>query len=333
METMKQFFELETVDVVGSAENPNGHIYQLCDSGVMVRRVYIDTPKGGKDLHIGQITDTHLTHWNLRDFEEKHPSVLSTIEHRRSSFKREDTFLCLANLMQYAPLFDKFIVTGDMIDYLTWGSLDYINRYIYEKCPKALLSVGGHDISRVTQGKIPDTSSVASRYDILRYYFRNDLFYHSEVMDNRVMLIVLNNGECKYYPEQVEKFRKDLQKAKEENLVILIFQHEPICTRNQAELNIDPLFAAASYIGNRNYCERFIGSAPKDDATDELYRLITENADLIKGIFCGHMHYDAYTEIKASYQADGETQEAIIPQYVLSGAPYQQGHMLVITIR
>lgn len=47
--------------------------------------------------------------------------------------------------MEIAPLFDKLIVTGDVMDYLTWGTLEYVERYIYEKCPDALLAVGGHD--------------------------------------------------------------------------------------------------------------------------------------------------------------------------------------------
>ena len=61
----------------------------------------------------------------------------------------------------------------------------------------------------------------------------------------------------------------------------------------------------------------------------EIYQLITNNADIIAGGFCGHTHNDFYTEIKAK-TASGE--ETVIPQYILIGVPYGKGHALKITV-
>ena len=67
--------------------------------------------------------------------------------------------------------------------------------------------------------------------------------------------------------------------------------------------------------------------------TVRLYRLITENADIIKGIFCGHWHNEAYTEIVASYEKNGVKIKKTIPQYVTDAVSYDKGHMMIITVR
>ena len=50
--------------------------------------------------------------------------------------------------------------------------------------------------------------------------------------------------------------------------------------------------------------------------------LITENADVIKGFFCGHRHSAFYTEIKATYTDEKGIHNATIPQWVEPGNPY-----------
>ena len=56
---------------------------------------------------------------------------------------------------------------------------------------------------------------------------------------------------------------------------------------------------------------------------------MTHNADVIRGIFCGHWHSDFYTEILAE-TPDGK--KTVIPQYVLTGNMYDKGHALIITV-
>ena len=69
-------------------------------------------------------------------------------------------------------------------------------------------------------------------------------------------------------------------------------------------------------------CETTIGAKPEDEATEKVYSLITENADVIKGYFCGHRHSAFYTEIKASYKDEKGIHDAVIPQWVEPGNPY-----------
>ena len=58
------------------------------------------------------------------------------------------------------------------------------------------------------------------------------------------------------------------------------------------------------------------------------------NADIVKAVFCGHMHSDYYTEIIATYKdADGKTVDTVIPQYVHTGSIYDgTGHVFRITV-
>ncbi|MBQ7902086.1 MAG: SGNH/GDSL hydrolase family protein, partial [Clostridia bacterium] len=113
-----EFFAMPARDIAGSAANPDTHKYQLCENDIMVRRIYIDTTKGGGDVDLMLLADTHLNHLNIHDFEEKNPVVLSTNEYRLG-FKGHSTFINLDAVMEYAPLFDKTIVLGDVVDYLT----------------------------------------------------------------------------------------------------------------------------------------------------------------------------------------------------------------------
>lgn len=72
-----------------------------------------------------------------------------------------------------------------------------------------------------------------------------------------------------------------------------------------------------------------------DEATMKVYKLITENADVVKGIFCGDYHNAHYTEILASYvDVDGKKQDTVIPQYVTEALVYDEyvGHVLEITV-
>ena len=75
----------------------------------------------------------------------------------------------------------------------------------------------------------------------------------------------------------------------------------------------------------------FAGSATKyTGATKEVYDLITNNAEIIRGVFCGDWHVNMYTEIKAKTS----TGEALnIPQYVVTANAYAKGSAIKIHIK
>ena len=330
------FFNKESLGIVGNEKNPDTYLYKLKENGLIIHRVFIDV--GAKEeKNILLISDIHLSNWNLRDFEEKNPIILETIDKRRSTFKREDTLLNVERIMNYAHLFDKVIVAGDTIDYLTWGAVDYIQRYVYNKRPDALVLLGNHDTRRAMGHAMPDPSTLASREEMLKTVIKTDLHYHSEIIGDKTFVIGMNNGEAKYTSYQYERLLCDIEMARRKSLSVLIFQHEPICTYNEKEKEVTPIYISSpgSYYTGKNFYDNpdRAGSSVSDVDTMRLYRLITENADIIKGVFCGHWHNEAYTEIVGSYMENGVKIQKTIPQYVTDAVAYDNGHMMIITIR
>ena len=333
---IKEFFGKEARGVCGNEKEPNTYLYELKENGLIIHRVFIDTGEG-EEKNILLISDIHLSNWNLKDFEEKNPIILETIDKRRSTFRREDALANIERIMNYAHLFDKTIVAGDTIDYLTWGAVDYIKRYIYDKCPDALVLLGNHDTRRAMGHSMVDHSTLESREEILKTVIKTDLHYHSEMIGDRTLIIGLNNGEAKYAPCQYEKLLCDMEMARKNSLSVLIFQHEPICTYNENEKEVTPIYISSpgSYSTGKNFCDNpdRAGSSVSDEDTMRVYRLITENADIVKGVFCGHWHNEAYTEIVGSYEENGAKIQKTIPQYVTDAVAYDNGHMMIITVR
>jgi hypothetical protein len=143
-----------------------------------------------------------------------------------------------------------------------------------------------------------------------------------------VICIGLDNGQGKYLPCQIGKLKEDIEKARKENLIILLFQHENISTLNPSDKEV-----AAIHMHNyKPVCNFYDGlkliGRPDDTekATLDFYKLLTENADVIKGVFCGHQHNIFYTEILAG--------DSVIPQYTLTANPYfKNGTLAKIIIK
>ena len=337
-EEKTRYFSQRTVDIVGSADDPRTHIYQLADSKMMVRKVTVPTKKGGDPIEILQFTDTHLNLMNQRDYDEADPVIVSTREYRVTPrFRDGATISSTKAAMALAPWFDQVVVSGDVIDYITWGSLELMKEIIVDPCPDVLMPIAMHDLVRCMQGKIPDNTTLEERWETVKPYWPHDIFYESRVLGNKVMVIALNNCEGKYYDHQTEKFKRDLERARREELVVLIYQHEPMCTHNPAERELiflrqddrhtDPLKPF-------DFCNTFCGNdTDTDEESRRLYELIYSNGDIIKGVFCGHEHADSYSEIIAWYSDEnGNRIDTVIPQYVLTGNMYQDGHILIVSV-
>ncbi len=325
------FENIKKIDIANSSSDPEHHIYQLISSGIMVRYADIEGIKKGEEVRIMQSTDFHLNRIDRQDGQENNP-VVASIGNYCETLRDEQAVHNAWRTMEFFRLFDARIITGDTLDYLTWGSLELLKECIWDIDGEAIVTLGDHDLTRKKQESLDDETSLESRYDILKEYWEHDVAYVSRVIKDRVMIIALDNGRTGYYGNQAELLRADIERAKKEKLTVLIFQHNPICTKNPEEVSVEPI-RVNDETGTRNFCENFIGAAHKDPITDEVYRLITENADVVKGIFCGHMHSDFYTEVCGSYEENGQKTPQKIPQYVLTGNMFDQGHILAITVK
>ena len=165
-----------------------------------------------------------------------------------------------------------------------------------------------------------------SRLDLLQSIWPHDLHYASFVLKGKVMLIQLDNSLNAFLDSQVEPFKADLALAREKGYAVLLFYHVPIATGNPDDYcAVSPLDGESTH----NLFSGPIGSFSKG-ASKEVYTLITENADIIKGAFCGHLHKDFYSNIKGT----GENGKGhLIPQYLMRGSAYEQGHMFRIIVK
>lgn len=321
------YFSAEKTDIVESAACPNRHIYRLENEGIMFRYARFDTTKKGEPIEILHTTDMHLNCLDAVDCIEQRPCILSTRQYRLG-FRDGSTVPNTMRTMALAKFFDQTVITGDTLDYITHGTFDLMNRLIWQVCPDALVTLGGHDITRVMQGTVPDDTTLESRYELLAENWRHDIRYASRILGDKVHIVAADNGQSRYYAPQIEKFRAEIKEARKNNRIILLFQHEPICTRNPKEIDNTPL-RVNDGSGTRDFCNNFIGSDGTDAESMEFYNLIVHNADVVRGLFCGHWHSDFYCEVLAQ-TSDGT--ETVIPQYVLTGNMYDKGHALIITV-
>ena len=320
----------EKIDIVGSSDDKKGWIYQLKDTRLMVREVDIDTGSGKEPIEIIQVSDLHFNYLNDRDFEEANPSILATYNGRKWNANASSVPNAVRSL-DFASTADQIVVTGDVLDYMSWGAIELMWKHIFTPYPDAIVTLGNHEATRRCQDNpaTPDPTTLESRMEILQENWAHDIYYYSKVLDERVMIIQMDDGAAStFWDSQVEPLKADLELAKEKGYTVLLFFHIPLCTGNPEDTEV---YAIRGNDGNvYDFYNNYIGKEGTDGVNKEVYDIITNNADVIKGIFTGHKHGDYYTEILAK-TSTGE--DAVIPQYVLTGTPYDQGHALVITVR
>jgi tetratricopeptide (TPR) repeat protein len=158
--------------------------------------------------------------------------------------------------------------------------------------------------------------------------------YYNLIGDFESALISVDNALSYYIEEQYTKLSADIEKARKNGYIILIFQHVPLMTNNPKYSEIRPLNTSDdTVVKDFSVNEGFDGiRTNKNAVTTKVYNLITQNADVIKGIFCGHYHDDYYCEVLAT-EADGT--ETVIPQYVVESTAYDSGtgHAMKITVK
>ena len=306
-------------------------MYSLGENGVSVREVLIETNSENKEaVEIFQLTDLHFNYCNDEDFEEANPSILASYAGRQWLKDGASVPNAVAAL-EYASQGDATVITGDVIDFMSRGAVELTNKYIWDPYPNTLITFGNHDFERRCQDTppTPDPTTYKSRYDYLQENWNHDVYYTSRVIKDKVMLIQLENGTTKFWDSQIEPLRRDIALARQNGYTVLIFYHIPLSTKNSEETNLLPIRRNDTFA--YNFCDNGVGNArTTDNATLSVYDIITNNADIIKGTFCGHLHSDYKTEIIAK-NSDGT--DAVIPQWILTGNPYDGGHVLKITVK
>lgn len=332
---MNMPMDMEDITTIcGSPEDENTWIYQMNDTGLYVREANIEsvTPNREKTTII-QITDVHLNDTNADD--EADEEIMYTKQCRTWN-ANGISVKALCSAMEYAKSYDRTVITGDTLDYLSCGAMELMQKYIWDADPNCIVTLGGHDVTKQMQTKRPNQLPLGERQAILEKFWRHDMYYFSEVIHDNVMLIQLDNGCHRYWEFQIPKLKKDLLAARANGYTVLIFQHEPICTGKPEDKALPSFYVWEDNAPYANFYDACVGYEPVSDApTMAVYRMMTENADIIRGIFCGHEHSSYYMEVEGSYtDKDGRVRRKTIPQYLLECNVYEgyTGHVFKITV-
>ena len=303
------------------------HIWNYSEThdGVKTRTVNIKSKKSGRALRIAHLTDLHLNFCNQRDIEENDPVLMSKYENREW-LKNGESVDNAKRTLEHARNADAIVITGDILDYLSYGAQELAIEHIFKPYPNLIATLGNHEMSRKVQGKLPETMPLEEKESKLKAFWPNDLQYSSKIIDERVVLIQMDNASHRlgFSENQVKSLTKDIEKARKNDHIALLFFHIHISPEDEKYS-----ITETDEIGDKSCAKVDLNRHGIRDAhgkaSAKMIELIKSNADVIKGCFCGHMHSDFYCEISAS---DGQA----IPQYILIGASYDKGHLLNIII-
>ena len=300
----------------------HGKVIYTTESGVKVCEIHVPakgTASSGAEIAV--VTDTHI---NVVDDNDMYDAEVQYTNQTRAWCRGGATVPGTEKAIKFASMYDQMVVTGDIIDYLSLGALETVKRIAFDPYPEGMYVLGGHDVTKNMETGYADQLSLEQRQEILRQYWPNDMFYTSRVINGSVICIQLDNGCSQYWDSQVALIENDLNTARENGYTVLIFQHEPLGTGNPEDTAVPSLCpdADSAKVTYNFYGSAHIGGNGKNDtaASKAVYELITNNGDIIGGIFAGHRHYRYYTEILAK-TADGE--DCVIPQYVLRSCAYE----------
>ena len=325
----------------------NTGFYKLAN-GLVIREIEYDLSgeSGRTPIEIVQFNDTHLNYINDKDWENKSECILATYKGR--SWKRDGSSTENVNrLVEYASLFDQTVVTGDILDYRSQGCLEMTKKLMFDRLPGALFTFGNHESTVHMQeaDHICDTEdTLEAAHAELKDVWPNDTKYVSKIISNKdgiemAMIVAVDNGPHAYKHTEIrEGLTRDIAIAREKKIPILLFEHCPISTRGGLSDDKYTWFYSPGDIGSfadgyRNLGKIEAGSRPEDETyalDNEVYSLIVNNADVIRGIFCADWHNYLYTEVKA---ADPYGNEMMIPQYISNAAAYGNGCAVKITVR
>ena len=317
-----------------------GHLYNEATNGTLVHDVVLDLGIG-EEVLIGHISDIHYNLCNKQDFLEGDPVILSTLWHRLwlAGGKSVQLGRCCYALLDDV---DQMVFNGDTMDYLSHGCMELMQMEVWDRFPDAIATVGGHELCRRMQGTVPDATTYAERFALIKDFWKHDAYYVSRLLKNKVLVVGMCNDLWTLNAYQHECLKKDIALAREKGYVILLFMHEPICTYNPAHACIEKDSPEVLLLGDSSGFPKdmhagstrgnpIVGCDRCDDVTNAVYQEIVNNADVIRGVVGGHYDSEMFVEIQAK-TADGTP--TIIPQYIKTASAYgESGGLMRILVK
>lgn len=282
----------------------------------------------GAEICIGHTADLHFNYCNQQDMEEADPVLMSTLEHREWLANAASVPNAQRSLSFLHDTTDQIVINGDTLDYLSHGTMELMQREVWNKYPDVLCTVGGHELSIQMQGTVPETVPRSEMLKRLESFWKHDIYYMSKLIKGKVLIVAVLNDMARFDADQVRRFEADLNTARENGYIVLLFGHEPFRTNNPKDrsVTVDDILMKGDTSGFPiNLCDY----GKNDENTLAFYACIANNADIIKGVFSGHEHNSMYHEILGK-SIDGKT--AVIPHYIITTNACDMGHVMRITV-
>ncbi len=319
---------------------------KIMSDGMRLTEVTISPINGkrlGSPVTVVHFSDIHFNAVNKED--EQNPTIMALFEGRNFNRGNKYNTEAATRSLEFGKLFDRTVITGDILDHYSFGSMELLRSVITNKYD-VLMTLGNHETAEIMpsiNGGMKEKYTLDEKFNYLNdNIWTNDVYLHSEILSDKdgnekVMLLLLDNSTNKYLynEEQLKQLEGFLETARQKQIPALIFQHCPISTGwgdkdgnelvEPYDIIDNPNGVNANYGKSSDLCG---GSANTDDMSKRVYDLITKNGDVVKGVFCGHEHNNIYTEIMAT-TPDGAN--ARIPQYTVSGN-YAYSNVIQITI-
>ncbi|MBQ8388714.1 MAG: metallophosphoesterase [Clostridia bacterium] len=320
------FYSQGKAEVVGAQKCAAMDFYRLEYTGQYICEVNIDSGLEGDAVEIDQITDVHFNFVSIADEGDR--EIQGTKLCRRWNAEGASVKSAI-KAMDAAQFADQTVITGDVLDFLSRGAMMLTKKHIIDRDPEVLMTLGAHDYTKQMQTRLPNELPKEERLAQLAEIWPHDMFYHSKAV-GKVLAVCLDNSDGGFPEVAVSRLASDIEAARREGKIILAFMHEPIAPKS----GVGEVWTVWPSDGNPesyDFDTVGVGADPNaDEATRAVYALLTENADVIRGIFCGHMHSVFYTEVRASYTDKCVRHEALIPQFCSHGNSYHH-HAGIVT--
>ena len=85
------------------------------------------------------------------------------------------------------------------------------------------------------QGEVPEVLSYDEIVNLIKDFWKDDIYYVSSVVKDKAMIVGMNNDLARFNEIQKQKLQSDLELARSKGYAVLIFAHEPFRTCNPAE--------------------------------------------------------------------------------------------------
>ena len=324
--------------------------YRMKVTGTTFVEVDIEPFRPGPETQIVAWGDNHLKLANAKDEESE--NIMAAFSRRGSANPPGRGAQSLEREMELLPYFDGAAILGDNVDFFSYGSYELWKRMALDVSREPLVVIGYHDyvthtINRRPQAEMPESVTIP----VCKGYTPNDIYYATKLVGGRVLMVGMDASKNAnfYWDKGIhEKLAADVRRARENGWTVLLFQHEGQYLNTWAK-GADGTYDREA---DRKLCSRHtmtgerwmdyssyaqILADPKKAGyaqargTKAVYEIVQHNADVIRGVFHGHVHANYASWIQAK-TPDGKSRP--IPQYSCCGSVFfDDGWVFKINIK